>query len=93
MTTIQRLQQWYAAHCNGLWEHTYGVDIGTLDNPGWSVKIALIGTDLESRAMARIERLDGEDWIVCHRTDGYFEAAGGAGNLEEILSVFLSWAR
>ena len=31
------LQQWYSAHCDGEWEHGFGVTIATLDNPGWSV--------------------------------------------------------
>jgi hypothetical protein len=32
---LQRLQQWYRAQCNGDWEHSYGVMVDTLDNPGW----------------------------------------------------------
>lgn len=31
---LERLERWYAAQCNGDWEHTYGVKIGYLDNPG-----------------------------------------------------------
>ena len=31
------LQRWYVAQCDGEWEHAYGVEIGTLDNPGWSI--------------------------------------------------------
>jgi hypothetical protein len=40
------LQRWYSAHCDGEWEHGFGVTIETLDNPGWSVKIDVEGTEL-----------------------------------------------
>ena len=30
-------QQWYQSKCDGTWEHMYGVEIDTLDNPGWTV--------------------------------------------------------
>ena len=50
---LTQLQQWYLSNCNGDWEHTYGVSIGTLDNPGWSVKIELTGTPCDGRDLAR----------------------------------------
>jgi hypothetical protein len=31
---LRWLQDWHAGQCDGDWEHSYGVDIGTLDNPG-----------------------------------------------------------
>jgi len=45
---LQRLEKWYLDQCNDEWEHRYGVQIGTLDNPGWEVKIELTGTPFES---------------------------------------------
>jgi hypothetical protein len=39
MDEFSELQDWYAAHCNGEWEHQHGVVIESLDNPGWWVKI------------------------------------------------------
>ena len=36
--SLNWLMQWYLGECNNDWEHTYGVEIGTLDNPGWSQK-------------------------------------------------------
>jgi len=38
---LRALEDWYASVCDGDWEHTYGVKIGTLDNPGWTVDIDL----------------------------------------------------
>ena len=41
------LQRWFAAQCDGQWEHGFGITIETLDNPGWSVRICVEGTRLE----------------------------------------------
>ncbi len=57
-SAIERLEAWYLARCDGEWEHSCGVEIGTIDNPGWWIKIDLAGTGLEGVAFAR--RVDGE---------------------------------
>ena len=44
ITALQRLEQWFAARCNGDWEHASGVTIETLDNPGWRLWVDLTGT-------------------------------------------------
>lgn len=31
MNRFTQLQTWYVSHCNGEWEHTYGVKIDSLD--------------------------------------------------------------
>jgi len=38
---LARLERWYAARCDGAWEHQKGVVIETLDNPGWQMRIDL----------------------------------------------------
>jgi hypothetical protein len=45
------LQGWYAAHCNGDWEHQNGIEIGTLDNPGGTFQVDLQDTDLRNVRM------------------------------------------
>jgi hypothetical protein len=93
MDTLQELQQWYRSHCDGDWEHCYGVKIGTLDNPGWRVIIELTDTELVDRPFTEVQRLeDDTDWIHCRVQDGKFEGHGGVFMLEEILKVFLAWA-
>ena len=47
-TPTERLRDWYAAQCNGDWEHMNGVKIHTTDNPGWWVQIDLDGTTAQS---------------------------------------------
>ena len=54
--SIERLQAWYAGECDGDWEHSYGVKIGPLDNPGWLVQIDLTGTSLSNVPFKAVER-------------------------------------
>lgn len=44
---ISWLQNWYHQYCDGDWEHAQNFTITTIDNPGWSVTINLVGTKLE----------------------------------------------
>src|ERR1700722_12742042 len=48
------LQRWYKIHCNGDWEHSYGIQIDTLDNPGWTITIDLQDTDLHIKNFEKI---------------------------------------
>jgi hypothetical protein len=58
------LQGWYASHANGDWEHEYGVEIGTLDNPRWRVEIDLAGTELAGHEFNRLKsRRSAHDWL------------------------------
>ncbi len=51
---IDRLQNWYSSQCDGYWEHSYGIKIETLDNPGWACFIDLLGTNMESFSFEKI---------------------------------------
>jgi hypothetical protein len=100
MSALQDLQGWYSSQCNGIWEHSYGVRIGTLDNPGWSIEIELTDTKLMNKAFSvhtygvhEHSADSGNDWIHCKVEDNKFIGNGGPAKLEEILNVFLSWAR
>nr|TKK07812.1 hypothetical protein SrhCFBP13529_11555 [Stenotrophomonas rhizophila] len=46
MHALDRLQKWYADQCDGDWEHSFGIRIDTLDNPGWTVSVDLTDTAL-----------------------------------------------
>jgi Immunity protein 53 len=87
------LQAWFAAHCDGNWEQEYGVTIETVEEPGWELRVDLVGTSLEGTVLARkgVARAD-EDWceVWC---DGYtFHAVGGPHNLDELVGSFVSFA-
>ena len=90
---LLELQRWYAAQCDGDWEHDSGIQITTLDTPGWSVEINLQGTSIEARRFDPIEiHASDTDWIVCRLTDGKFHGVGDPLKLERILRTFLDWA-
>jgi len=95
MDELQQLQDWYISQCNQDWEHTFGVKIDTLDNPGWTLEVDLRETELAERSFEPLSRGDSEDdsdWIRCKVEQEKFMGAGGANNLTELLRVFLSWA-
>ncbi len=90
---LSRLQRWYSAQCDGDWEHSLGVQIETLDNPGWMVKINLKDTPLEAADFPEVCRIDEErEWVDCSVTDGEFRGAGGPHMLGAILEIFVQWA-
>lgn len=91
---LKGLQDWYFSQCNGEWEHGYGISIGTLDNPGWSLKINLKDTSLSNRAFDEIA-FDGEnanDWYLCRVQNHVFEAFCGPMRLPDVITNFLNWA-
>ena len=91
---LHELQAWYRAQCNGDWEHTYGVTIGTLDNPGWSISIDLAETSLADRGFTMVETLAHEvDWMRCEVKDGKWLGNGGPTMLRPMLRAFLTWAK
>ena len=95
------LMQWYLAECNSDWEHSCGVKIDTLDNPGWTLKIDLRETDLQGRSFKRVERgepaSDLEEWralgswLVADVKGDSFEAACGPLDLLAVIEIFRQW--
>jgi Immunity protein 53 len=90
MELVEQIQAWYAAQCDGDWEHQYGMSIETLDNPGWSVTVDLSGTSLENiRFQTHQENKGEEDWIFCEANGNKFVGKGDAGKLQTILEIFV----
>ncbi len=96
---LRALQRWYARHCDGTWEHRYGIQIETCDNPGWWVRVDLVGTELQSRPFQRLaENVDeagfpqGARWLHCSIKDGVWHGAGDETKLPTLLQAFLTWA-
>lgn len=99
MNALAQLQEWYRTQCNGDWEHTYGVSIGTLDNPGWTLEVDLAGTALMGRRFETVSHgvaagsvEDDEDWFFCEVKGAKFVAAGGPRKLDEMILTFVNWA-
>ena len=81
---LEWLEQWYVSHCDGNWEHQYGVRVDTLDNPGWSVQID-VGGDLNSFERIRWER--GSEWLRAWLEDGQLNVVCGPRSLHRALSL------
>jgi Immunity protein 53 len=94
LSSLQRLAEWYSSQCNGDWEHSYGITISTLDNPGFAIDIALAGTALESKPYEeRKDSYESSDrWMICRRTAERFEGRGAPSRLDDIITEFLMWS-
>jgi hypothetical protein len=94
MNVLQELEIWYQSQCNDKWEHAHGVEIGTLDNPGWELRVNLNETNLANRTFNEINELQHDDeWMKCWVENKQFRAVCGPKRLEGVLRVFLDWAK
>ena len=92
-TVLSWLQRWYAERTDGEWEHAFGIEISTLDNPGWYIKIDLKNTALEGVHFDKVEvERPSDDWVHCSVDDGVFKGACGPENLTELINHFRGFA-
>ena len=89
MEILTWIQDWYKKHCDEDWEHSYGLKIESLDNPGWQVKIDLADTELEGTVIEYelIENSD-SDWYGWKIENNIFHAAGDPDKLQLLLEKF-----
>jgi hypothetical protein len=93
MQQLAWLASWFESQCDGDWEHNWGVELATLDNPGWRLAVDLRETPLEAKRFEGIEMERSEtDWIRCWTEELQFRGACGVQNVVEMLSVFQAWA-
>ncbi len=87
---IQRIQNWYMINCNGDWEHNFGYSIATLDNPGWTIRIDLDGTPLDTLEFKRNYQNpnDEQDWFNIKTKNMVLEIFCGPSNLETVFKLF-----
>ena len=86
---LARIQNWYKSHCNGDWEHRYGISIGNLDNPGWTIKIDLAETSLENLKFERTIDNGTLDWLFIKTKDNVLEASCDPNKLTTVFEIFL----
>jgi hypothetical protein len=87
------LESWLAQQADGEWEHSYGIRIESLDNPGWAVSIDLEGTPLATKPFGMVHIAKGErDWLTCSVREGKFEGFGDPSKLRVILGLFQAWS-
>jgi hypothetical protein len=99
-SNLDWLAHWYVRECNNDWEHSYGVKIDTLDNPGWRIEIDLRETSLEGR---RLESKHGDpaanldewrehgSWWTAEGDGVRFKAVCGPTDLSAVIGVFRHW--
>jgi hypothetical protein len=97
MSALDKLQDWYAHQCDGNWEHTYGIKLDTLDNPGWWLRVELTDTVLEDREFTAssygMDNNEGDSrWLFCTVAENTFDGSAGPRQLEELINVFLKWS-
>ena len=95
MELLNRLNKWYQTHCDGSWEHMFGINLETMDNPGWELVVDLADTLLEDVEFQTIQRGDPEDsegsWIHCFTEKSRYIGRGGIGDLNEIIDSLIAY--
>lgn len=96
MELLKKLENWFIMHCDGDWEHSYGITIDTLDNPGWKLVVDLMDTLLEDVDFQSVQVGNVTDkkgfWITCYKENNVFIGMGSADSLEKLISIFLDWS-
>lgn len=87
------LQDWFAQHCDGDWEHDLGVSIATLDNPGWLLRVRIEDTEIEGIEAPWTSSEESEhEWLTWRSTGLAFEAYGGSRDLLRLVAAFQAFA-
>lgn len=94
-STLSRLQSWFRSQCDGEWEHDCGIELSTLDNPGWRLQVNLANTSLQNFSFAAHQDRDDDatEWLRAWRDATTFHAACGPTRLEDAIRLFLDWAQ
>lgn len=86
---IEWLQTWYMENCDGDWEDSYGLEITTIDNPGWMVVIDLNETKIENVEIDYVLIDNGQlDWMGYSITNKQFIGSGDPKKLRAIIAKF-----
>ncbi len=89
LNVLNWIQEWYQNQCNGDWEHSFGILIESLDNPGWDLTIDLVGTDLETLEIKyKVLEKSESDWFGFEIKEKKYHAAGDPQKLELLLLKF-----
>jgi len=88
MESIEWLNNWYKANCNGEWEQSYGVKIETISNPGWEFSVDLMDTPYEGKTLSKKNRVSDTDWYSISCDGVTFDAIGDASKLGVLIDLF-----
>jgi len=83
------LLDWYARRCDGAGAHSYGIQLSTLDNPGWSVVVRLSPSELCNVGTEQVAIDAGDDdWLFCRVDLEGFSGQGDPSKLDAIIAQF-----
>ena len=86
---LEWLQNWYREKCNDDWEHSFGIKIDTIDNPGWFVVIDLNDTRLKDIIINyQLIEQNKNDWYGYKVENSKYEASGDPTKLKLLLIKF-----
>jgi hypothetical protein len=89
MEIINWLQNWYEKECDGDWEHGYGVEIKTIDNPGWKVKINISKYFDDNYSLNIIQdETSAKDWYSYKIENSFFYGYSDPNKLFFLLEKF-----
>ena len=93
MNSFDFIVAWFAAHCDGDWEHDVGIRVATLDNPGWRVDIRIEDTELQGIEIDwKVDEQSEQEWLQWRATGRFFEARCGPKDLGRAFDAFRLFA-
>lgn len=89
MEILDWIQNWFKANCDGNWEGGDGIQITTLENPGWEIEIDISNTSIANITIEWILNENGkQDWYGVKIENQKFIASGDADKLTFLLELF-----
>jgi len=89
MDIIDWIQNWFKDNCDGEWEYGEGIQITTLENPGWEVEIDISNTSIADVNISWIlNENSAHDWYGVKIENQKFNASGDSGKLKYLLGLF-----
>ncbi|MEH6763956.1 MAG: immunity 53 family protein [Aequorivita antarctica] len=89
MEIIDWIQHWFKDNCDGDWEQGEGIQITTLENPGWEVEIDISNTSIANINIEWIlNENSAQDWYGVKIENQKFNASGDSGKLKFLLELF-----
>ncbi len=84
---------WYASHCDGRWEHAYGVEIRSEGINGWRLQVDLADTELEHTQLSEEVYGSNQDTVIRAADHGQYLATGGSAALRLVVKSFVDFTR
>ncbi|WP_420411532.1 Imm53 family immunity protein [Roseibium sp.] len=89
--STERMEEWFSDQLNGDWEHQGGINITTLDNPGWLIEVDLdtIAGDGYREISSFAEKDSELDFVKFYydESENRIRVICGVRNLSQALSI------